>query len=211
MTPLAIEILVQCHSSWAIRADAPYLEEAGRMVCEGLLVQDSCYKVAATAKYNLTPRGKALVAMLCQTPLPEEVWTDPRNGLPVPQPGSINEFVDKMKEEASHRNDLRDGDYRNLRAALNAKEWPGPWPHGEIASLKKERDAWMAQTEKWKERAEKWLREAEIRAANKKVGTATASPDLSARCRHCGLHLRHHAPATDLCMDGFGRRFQPMP
>ena len=80
-----LEILLRCHAH-----DSENKKSELFLVSNGLATMDCS---GDSDILSLTPRGKAFVVMLCRTPLPEEVWTDPRNGLPVPQPGAISEFV----------------------------------------------------------------------------------------------------------------------
>jgi len=71
--------------------------------------------------------------------------------------------------------------------------------------------------EKFKKETDRIIRElledmdGTIRGALIEAGWTPPKTSLEMRCLHCGLHLRHHAPATDECMDGSGKRFQPVP
>lgn len=78
MTPYQINIMLHYHccvGPWPLY-NAPIFEETvNGLVDEGLLQhlhepQPWCFKT--------TERGKALVQMWCETPLPEQMWLDPR-------------------------------------------------------------------------------------------------------------------------------------
>jgi len=77
MTPNEIEILIHCHciASPHPRLGAEAVDEAIAMFLgAGILIS------VGASYYKTTSRGAALVNLLCQTPLPEQRWVDPRNG-----------------------------------------------------------------------------------------------------------------------------------
>lgn len=88
MTPAEIEVLIhfhagaQCHP----RSQAPAVIEATkRFLQEGLIevpvAPGLMAPPTAPGIYRTTARGKVLVEMLCNTPLPVVQWVDPRSGI----------------------------------------------------------------------------------------------------------------------------------
>jgi len=76
MTPIEINVLTHYHYSTIEhpRVDMPSVQDAIRMwVNEGILIQDM-----ETEIYRTSYRGSVLVKMLCDTPMPIKVWSDPR-------------------------------------------------------------------------------------------------------------------------------------
>ena len=77
MTPNDIEVLLHCHVSPVIhpRYDEPAVKETIENFCSRGILEP--YGDHLTV-FQTTARGQALVLMLCQTPLPEQVFIDPR-------------------------------------------------------------------------------------------------------------------------------------
>ncbi len=84
MTPLEIEILIHCHVTPAPhpRADALAVREALESfmlngiierIDEPILGKVIAYK---PPYYKTRGRGRALVTLLCNTPLPSQAWVD---------------------------------------------------------------------------------------------------------------------------------------
>lgn len=77
LTPFEIQFLLHCYYSPNPWPDSNARQDAiDRFEAEALL-----FFYANTSDgpvYRLTPRGKALVQMLCATPFPVESWADPR-------------------------------------------------------------------------------------------------------------------------------------
>lgn len=75
MTPNDIEVLIHCHTTPTAhpRADAPAVENSIIWMLRDELIKP---ERDIDGVYATTQRGKALVKMLCETPLP--VWKDPR-------------------------------------------------------------------------------------------------------------------------------------
>lgn len=76
MTPVEIGVLLHYYVSPEEhpRIHAPAVKEAIRKwVAEGILIQDM-----ETEIYRTSYRGSVLVKMLCDTPMPIKVWSDPR-------------------------------------------------------------------------------------------------------------------------------------
>jgi len=76
MTPNDIEVLLHYHVSQSVhpRINAPAVKDAiQKWVSEGILIQDM-----ETEIYRTSYRGSVLVKMLCDTPMPIKVWSDPR-------------------------------------------------------------------------------------------------------------------------------------
>ncbi len=76
MTPNDIEILIHCHISPDIhpRIAAPAVAKAHTEFVENGIIEldnEGCY--------HTTSRGQALIAILCSTPWPVQVWVD-QNG-----------------------------------------------------------------------------------------------------------------------------------
>jgi len=85
MTPLHIELMIHYYTSSAEfkRIEAPACSEYAKQLVGWGLLEDSENKVrisnsSVVASYQSTPRGKAFVEMLCNTPLPQLSFIDPR-------------------------------------------------------------------------------------------------------------------------------------
>ena len=79
MSPYEIELLLDIHCSPAElpNAKVPLLDRTlNDFENEGLIVPDSSFD----SGWTTTLRGEALVKMLCDTPMPKQVWIDPRSG-----------------------------------------------------------------------------------------------------------------------------------
>ena len=77
LTPNDIEVLIHCHCHPEPhpRLNAPAVSDAiQRFLRQGLIetVEDS------NNTWATTERGRVLIDMLCETPLPEQRWFDPR-------------------------------------------------------------------------------------------------------------------------------------
>jgi hypothetical protein len=87
---------------------------------QGILEKTDTYGI-----YRTTPRGKALVDMLCTTPLPEMRFIDPRDAKrPVPM-SPFGDMIELMK--------------------------PGAWPHGMGDTAKTDANARAAERKQWRE------------------------------------------------------------
>jgi len=93
-TPAELSILLHCHYAGERYEPfkAPTTQKAlTRLEHEGLIEKDTLPKPAQPEDarpfntHRTTSKGKAFVAMLCSTPIPEEQtkWADPRTGEPV--------------------------------------------------------------------------------------------------------------------------------
>ncbi len=73
MTPNDIDVLIHYHTSPGLhpRHDAPAVFEACCM-----FVKDGIFEQRDGEGYSTTPRGCALMEVLCATPYPVEVWVD---------------------------------------------------------------------------------------------------------------------------------------
>lgn len=77
MTPLELKLLLHYHLSRDLYPlSTRYIKEATRdmFVAELIIANED------TRGYKTTAKGAALIAMLCQTPMPEQVYIDPRTG-----------------------------------------------------------------------------------------------------------------------------------
>ena len=76
LPPVYIEILMNIHGRREPygHADAPILREAVKDFLLHEIIEDS----GDYPRYTLTRRGRALVDMICNTPLPALVFVDPR-------------------------------------------------------------------------------------------------------------------------------------
>jgi hypothetical protein len=79
MTPNDIEILIHCHTTPLVhpRIDAPAVKESLEMMESHNLI----YQEILEEYYLTTDKGKAYIAMLCNTPMPEQVWVDESNNV----------------------------------------------------------------------------------------------------------------------------------
>jgi len=81
MTPSDIEILIHCHVSPTPhpRINAPAVAETIKMFVVNGLVEEKQLKWSSGTYYSTTNRGKALVSVLCSTPVPIQKWVDQNN------------------------------------------------------------------------------------------------------------------------------------
>lgn len=81
MNPNEIEIMIHCHTSRATnpRRHAPAVKEAMSMLEAAEMIKPAIPESGADADYFVTTeKGKKYIEMLCETPMPEKVWSDPR-------------------------------------------------------------------------------------------------------------------------------------
>ena len=77
MTPNDIQVLLHCYCSPEPhpRLAAPAVSEAvNAFIKSGILAKHDTDEL----RYKPTAKGEALIQMLCKTPLPEQVYVDPR-------------------------------------------------------------------------------------------------------------------------------------
>ena len=78
MIPLApndIEVLIHYYSCPEAhpRINAPAVQSAiDKFIEDGIFIENNCDVI------RITDKGKAFVKMLCETPYPINIWTDPR-------------------------------------------------------------------------------------------------------------------------------------
>lgn len=81
MTPLYLSMLLNIYVSPEPNFDerGPAVREAlDDMLTQGLIVMNDSPSRVLAGTWLTTPRGEALVRMWCNTPLPVQVWRDPR-------------------------------------------------------------------------------------------------------------------------------------
>lgn len=80
LTPAYIEVLLHCHCHCddLPRRDAPVTVNALRDFADSGLIESS---IQRDSGWQTTAKGKALVEMLCSTPLPVAAFVDPRAGV----------------------------------------------------------------------------------------------------------------------------------
>lgn len=83
MTPLAIEMLIWFHTRGAeagpfpnIRMGSPQGEIVAGFLAEGII--EAYEGTSPQHTYRTTDRGKAWLTMMLDTPMPKQVWIDPR-------------------------------------------------------------------------------------------------------------------------------------
>lgn len=84
MTPNEIEMLIHFHTSSAPhpRRNAPAVKSSTAWMLQSDLIREAPVDdgVDAFMHYVTTAKGAAMIQILCDTPLPECRFVDPRNG-----------------------------------------------------------------------------------------------------------------------------------
>lgn len=82
MTPNDIEVLIHCHVSPTVhpRHEAPAVKRSILWMLDKEIIKQCSY----ANQYRTTGKGKALIKMLCDTPIPKKCFVDPRSGEEVP-------------------------------------------------------------------------------------------------------------------------------
>lgn len=74
-TPLTLHMLLHFHN---LIEPFPNVNSAPAVMSALYYLEDSDLIMWEDGRWQTTPRGKALVNMLCSTPLPVTKWGDPR-------------------------------------------------------------------------------------------------------------------------------------